>query len=73
LHAQLENLLPNQQRYQLIEGSVDLVHNCLKSFQLKNLSSIYSKNGDRLGAEFNKPIQRSKQEIFTERENFGSV
>ena len=48
LSLYLENLLPNQQRPQLIEGSIDLVHNMLKSYQLRSLAQLYSKLSDRI-------------------------
>lgn len=72
LQNYLEQLMPSTQRFQLIEGSADLVYNYLKSFQLRSLSNFYSKVADRLEAELSRPI-RKKQEIFTERENFGAI
>ena len=61
----LDYLLPNQQRPQLIEGSIDLVHNMLKSYQLRSLTQIYSKLSDKIEAELNKAAPKKKQEIFT--------
>lgn len=48
LSLYLDYLLPSQQRYQLIDGSIDLVHNILKSYQLRSLSQFYSKISDKV-------------------------
>jgi len=50
LSLYLDYLHPNQQRYQLIDGSIDLVHNILKSYQLRTLFQYYSRVSDKIQA-----------------------